>query len=242
MNSLDESSGNKVGSDETPAARRARLRPSLAKQDPAPDPLQGASPAASGPSTTLPMTDAVPSNDKASADPKKRGGSAVENPSIVNVHARRGDTPVEHESKNEAKGESSPMVLQGPPTGYQSEATISPKAQALVEQSFAGAVQDKVSVTAILDTLHSIDQAMAACATNLAALERVAQEESLAIKALNETLQNQTFTELGLNLNSLMDSFATALEPMKAAGELVPAIDQLVSAIQGSDTTMGERR
>src|SRR6516165_3783258 len=100
MNSLDESSGNKVGTDETPAARRARLRPSLAKQDPAVDPQQADPSAATpGPSTTLPLsTDAVPSKERAGAEVRKRGGGAQENPSIVNVHARRGEAPAAHEA------------------------------------------------------------------------------------------------------------------------------------------------
>ena len=41
--------------------------------------------------------------------------------------------------------------------------------------------------------------------------------------------------EIGLNLTSLTESMSTAIEPMKAVGELVPVIDQLVAAIEARE-------
>ena len=244
MNSLNDSSGNKIGTDETPAARRARLRPSLAKQSSSNDPaaVPASDPGQPGGTSAATPGQSAPHPGKPDPDQRGRAGTGLENPSIVNVHARRGEATVESQGKKEAQGESSPMVLQGSSPGYQNDVAISPKAQALIEQSFAGVPPAQLPIAQALDNLNSIDQTMAACATNLAALERVAQEQSLALKALTETLQNQTFTEIGLNLTSLMESLTAALEPMKAAGELVPAIDDLVSAIKGADSTIGESK
>lgn len=83
-----------------------------------------------------------------------------------------------------------------------------------------------------MELLNNIDQAMNACATNLAALQNIAREQTTVLQSLTDTLQNQTLFEIGLNLNSLTESLSAALEPMKAVGELVPAIDQLVSAME----------
>jgi hypothetical protein len=83
-----------------------------------------------------------------------------------------------------------------------------------------------------MDLLNNIDQAMNACATNLAALQNIAREQTTVLQGLTDTLQNQTLFEIGLNLNSLTESLSAALEPMKAVGELVPAIDQLVAAME----------
>lgn len=82
-----------------------------------------------------------------------------------------------------------------------------------------------------LEMLTSIDQALGICAMNLSSMQTAANEQTDVLRNLRETLQNQTFFELGLNLNTLMESMSAALEPMKAVGELVPAIDQLVSAM-----------
>jgi hypothetical protein len=84
----------------------------------------------------------------------------------------------------------------------------------------------------VIELLNNMDQAMGACAMNLSALQKAAGEQTEALRSLTETLQHQTFSELGLNLTSLMESLSAALEPMKAVGELVPAIDQLVSVME----------
>src|SRR5207253_2127827 len=86
-----------------------------------------------------------------------------------------------------------------------------------------------------LELLTNIDSALNACATNLAALQRLAGEQTEVLKGLSHTLQNQTLFEIGLNLNSLTESLSAALEPMKAIGELVPAMDGLVSTLEGRE-------
>lgn len=233
MNSIEDSSGNKLGTDETPAARRARLRPSL-KQS-APDPssmgpaVNNADPSGmANASATLPLSADAISATAPFPDAGVQAGS--DNPSIVNVNARRG----EHVDIFDTAGSSagvSPAVSQGRPGS---------RLSTYPEQSFSGGHHALALETQSLEVLNNIDQSMAACATNLATLERVAQEQSEALKALTETLKNHTFGEVGLNLGSLTESLAAALEPMKAVGELVPAVDQLVAAIQGTDSTIGE--
>jgi hypothetical protein len=85
----------------------------------------------------------------------------------------------------------------------------------------------------VLELLNNMDQAMGACAMNLSTLQKTAGEQTEALKALTRTLEHQTFSELGLNLSSMMESLAAALEPMKAVSDLVPAIDALVSELGG---------
>jgi hypothetical protein len=101
----------------------------------------------------------------------------------------------------------------------------------LVDQP-AHVIVDKIGHTQVLDTLTNIDQAMGACAMNLSALQSTATQQTEALRSLSETLQTQTFSELGMTLNGLMESLSAALEPMKAVSELVPAIDQLVQTME----------
>jgi hypothetical protein len=93
--------------------------------------------------------------------------------------------------------------------------------------------------TQALEIMNNIDQAMGACAMNLSELQKIATEQTDALKGVAETLQNQSFFEIGLNLNSLMESLSAALEPMKAVGELVPAIDQLVAVMESRESGGG---
>ncbi|HEY9679947.1 MAG TPA: hypothetical protein V6C76_18235 [Drouetiella sp.] len=93
--------------------------------------------------------------------------------------------------------------------------------------------------TQAIEIMNNIDQAMSACAMNLSELQKIATEQSDALKGVAEMLQNQSFFEIGLNLNSLTESLSAALEPMKAVGELVPAIDQLVAVMESRESTGG---
>jgi sec-independent protein translocase protein TatB len=96
-----------------------------------------------------------------------------------------------------------------------------------------------------IEIMNNIDQAMGACAMNLSELQKIASEQTDALKGVAETLQNQSFFEMGLNINSLVDTLAAALEPMKAVGELVPALDQLVAMMEsreGSGASASEEK
>ncbi len=92
-----------------------------------------------------------------------------------------------------------------------------------------------------VELVNSIDQSLNACATNLAALQNLAGEQTEVLKGLSQTLQNQTLLEIGLNLNSLTESLTAALEPMKSIGELVPALDSLVSALEGKEQEQSDK-
>ncbi len=91
------------------------------------------------------------------------------------------------------------------------------------------------------ELVESIDQSLNICATNLAALQNLAGEQTGVLRGLSQTLQNQTLMEIGLNLNSLTESLTAALEPMKAIGELVPALDSLVLALEGKEAQENEK-
>jgi hypothetical protein len=124
---------------------------------------------------------------------------------------------------------------QMPPT--QSAPVISPAVAAAMQSLSASSMPAPLPQVpdSAMETLTNIDTALSACATNLAALQRLAGEQTDVLKGLTTTLQNQTLFEIGLNLNSLTESLTAALEPMKAMGELVPAMDQLVSTLEGRE-------
>ena len=91
------------------------------------------------------------------------------------------------------------------------------------------------------ELVNSIDQSLNVCATNLAALQNLAGEQTEVLKGLSQTLQNQTLLEIGLNLNSLTESLTAALEPMKAIGELIPALDSLVTTLEGKEQDQNDK-
>jgi hypothetical protein len=100
----------------------------------------------------------------------------------------------------------------------------------------AGMLQAPAQVQSqAIEIMNNIDQAMGACAMNLSELQKIASEQTDALKGVAETLQNQSFFEMGLNINTLVDTLAAALEPMKAVGELVPALDQLVAMMESRE-------
>ena len=83
--------------------------------------------------------------------------------------------------------------------------------------------------TQALELLGNIDQALSSCATHLASLQKVASKQIDELKVIANTLQSHSAYEAGLNVNTLMESLTAAIEPMKAIGELVPALDRLVN-------------
>ena len=127
----------------------------------------------------------------------------------------------------------SPVILNMAPNGQMHVIVdqVTEPTRVLVDQP-AHVIIDKIGHTQVLDTLTNMDQAMGACAMNLSALQSTANLQTEALRTLSETLQNQTFSELGMGLTGLMDSLSAALEPMKAVSELVPAIDQLVQVME----------
>ncbi|HEY9777385.1 MAG TPA: hypothetical protein V6C81_26720 [Planktothrix sp.] len=99
------------------------------------------------------------------------------------------------------------------------------------KQAAAPIADSSIQVQAV-EVLNNIDQAMGACAMNLSALQKIATEQTETLRSLAESMQNQSMFEMGLNLNNLMETLSAAVEPMKAVGELVPAIDSLVTTLE----------
>jgi myosin heavy subunit len=90
-------------------------------------------------------------------------------------------------------------------------------------------VMSEANDTQTLEILGHIDEALNSCASHLASLQKVATRQIDELKVIADTLQHPSIPEAGLNINTLMESLTAALEPMKAIGELVPALDRLVS-------------
>lgn len=127
--------------------------------------------------------------------------------------------------------------------GGQDETVDAPELVSFASRSASTATTANIASTAaasanaaaqeqVIEILNNMDQVMNACATNLATLQRIAGEQTEALRALAKTLQEQTFSELGLNLTSLMEALSSACGPMQGVGQLVPAIGELVSAME----------
>jgi hypothetical protein len=261
-----EDSQGKSGSEEAGslAARRARLRGSLTKSSspppaaPVPDPVDDStdSEQMSGADDSAPSrhtsqtahgSASHATSAKHASEDKKSQSTGKSAPSIHGVQQRRSEAPAEGDSAashghshkpSSAQSESEKGAHDSSPSA--SSPVVPPSSEANPSKS-SSAVQEVAHVPdEALEVLHSIDDAMNVCATNLASLQRISSEHTNALKTLSETLNNQTFAEMGLNLSSLMESLSAALEPMKAAGELVPAIDQLVQSMEGRQSSSSQ--
>lgn len=102
-----------------------------------------------------------------------------------------------------------------------------------VEKSL-GQMADKVET---IDP-SSLDELLNVCATNVAAVQGLAQEQLETLKELKDTLANQTFYEVGLKLNGLSDTIQQAMEPTKALADLIDVLDQMVAAMQDREQRM----
>ncbi len=254
MGSYDEATPNKPHENASSlAARRARLRGSLAKQALPPDPYL----AVSAQDDAQPDADLVDEPNDGADAPNKDSENiplAAESQADVqlNLAGETGEAAVSvggkerraHRSAKEPVRVLSDEVkndeLFQAPTVVSSTDSADPAAQVQSIQ-----LQEPITVAAnnapqqVLELLNNMDQTMGVCAMNLAALQKAAGEQTEALRTLTQTLQHQTFSELGLNLTSLMESMSAALEPMKAVGELVPAIDQLVSSMEAKVSSEG---
>ncbi len=85
----------------------------------------------------------------------------------------------------------------------------------------------------------SLDELLNVCATNVAAVQGLAQEQLETLKELKDTLANQTFYEIGIKLNGLTDTIAQAMEPTKALADLIDVLDQMVATMQDREQRMG---
>ncbi len=93
-------------------------------------------------------------------------------------------------------------------------------------------VADTAHQEQVIELLNTLDQQLGICSVNMAQISKAANEQLEIVRNLAETIQHQAFNEIGLSLNSLSESMSAALEPMQAVGELVPAIDNLIVTLE----------
>jgi hypothetical protein len=257
MSSYDEAPTKEGGSDDAQSlsARRARLRGSLAKAMPDPYANTGS---AITPATGAPGAAGAPggageeqghSDEAPVASMKTKEITIVPVKELKNEAAPDNGSPSQNEPQAVARAQAAaaaakltgehsppqPVLNQGAPAG---SPTANPFAYTYgldPTQAAPPPMPANMGAGQAIDLLSNIDQSMSVCAMNLATLQKCASEQTEALAQLAETMRTQTFSELGLNLNSLMESLSAALEPMKAVGELVPAIDQLVSHLQDKE-------
>ncbi|MBK9770046.1 MAG: hypothetical protein IPP57_04320 [Candidatus Obscuribacter sp.] len=215
------------------AARRARLRGSLAKQTVPPDPY------IPSPSETVELDTLSQTGEQATISAN----------SAIDVDAKPAFTADSHDSSIEAavmaavpdltRVESAPVQIEPDvPANFQDPLSK-------VEIDMRASVTDPVSSNTgleqllaqnnaqVVELLNTLDQQLGVCSVNLSQISKAANEQLELVRNLAETVQNQAFGEIGLSLNSLSESMSAALEPMKAVGELVPALDTLVLAMSG---------
>ncbi|HEY9793000.1 MAG TPA: hypothetical protein V6D22_21540, partial [Candidatus Obscuribacterales bacterium] len=177
MGSVNSGGGGSEGS--SLAARRARLRGALEKVDPGSVPVQ-----------TL--------EEPVSGEQAPGGGSSSKSASgYRSNYGQPTPDPDVHENAGAAQ----------PKTITQVAAHAHPAAaQTQTHSSILGTTPLPSVPDSTMEVLVSIDGALSACATNLAALQRLSVEQTEVLKSLSSTLQNQTLFEIGLNLNSLTES------------------------------------
>ncbi len=260
---LKDASGGNDNNTSSLAARRARLRGTLARatsaqdetyeQMPAPTfgsegMMSGVDEAASAPEAAVGAAD-TPDVSEGGLDQPGGGGSqpaANEENGASSMPAQ--DPPHQDPAPVAPSSAADPSPFSQDSSPWGEDPNPSPAPNLLAAFIPAPVSSPQASFTAppqlqplaevpphAIELLQSIDQAMNACATNLATLQRLSGEQTDVLKNLTNTLQNQTLSQIGLNLNSLTDSLSAALEPMKAIGELVPAMDQLVTTLEGKE-------
>jgi len=213
---------------ETPEEAPAAFMPQQMQNDPTPavTPVThrdattpAAMPGTELDATMMPAAMPVLQPDPTTADDSDPAAAQTDESAAPNAVAPANQHPQENASSNMARTTGKDENRQPPaPAPMAPLAAVDPQLQAQA-----------------LEVLNNIDQGMGACAMNLSALQKIAGEQTDTMRLLAETMQNQNFFEIGLNLNSLMESLSAALEPMKAVGELVPAIDQLVSTLESKE-------
>jgi hypothetical protein len=222
MSSYDEAPTDKSvsGDSSSLAARRARLRGSLARA--MPDPY-------ASPGSTV-----TPPPAPAGEEPTDQGESVDSSNKGVKISAPTSDRATAHRDSSSGLASNGEPV-NGGPSGTEPQAVPSP---GMIESNISSSSRsslDEIQEDHLIELLSNIDQSVGICTMNLGTVQKVITEQNEVLAQLGETMRTQTFSELGLNLSSLVESLSAALEPMKAVGELVPAIDQLVSLVQAKE-------
>lgn len=259
--STQDAPSGKSGDDSSLAARRARLRGTLAKQTVPPDPF---SPEpyqlAAEPSQSV----AVPVVAQSAVFDQPNELSLEVSPVASPKNVRSG-TNVSAASDNAlAVAEPEVELAQDLPADKQSIEANQPTFEASVDSAMldikavdipeirvpeaadlamvitpsqiAALQTNQVADTAhqeqVIELLNTLDQQLGICSVNMAQISKAANEQLEIVRNLAETIQHQAFNEIGLSLNSLSESMSAALEPMQAVGELVPAIDNLIVTLE----------
>jgi hypothetical protein len=239
------------------AARRARLRGSLSRTAAfPPDDTSFSTPEVEAVTTDTeaqqPAAASIPPKvEKTSSqfDPaapsggsgSKKGSSAASIASGLQSTAVPDGLPAPTKTSTQSPSQSAVSNLSNDQVSQYLSGSLFDSAQAMPPSQSSGSSLPVIPDQAV-EALQNIDAVLNACATNLAALQRLSEEQTEVLKGLTTTLQNQTLFEIGLNLNSLTESLSAALEPMKAIGELVPAMDQLVSTLESRESEASNER
>lgn len=274
MSSLEGAPAGKSDEGTSLAARRARLRGSLAKHAAPPDPYSVASPVGDPPADEAKAKEAPDEKESSAASQSTNNSqTTTEEEPMSKETTTEPSVPVNNRKSSQAaqaqaaaqaaqatQAASDPQAPASPPAPPSPSLFTQPESPAVPEYgdrpftfTFDEVAKEKPSDMSnnpnqssvfvqepVGEILNNIDQGLSACAMNLANLQKLAGEQTEALKSLSETLQNQTFAEIGLTLNSLMESLSAALEPMKAVSELVPAIDSLVTMLENKESSSPE--
>lgn len=259
--STQDAPSGKSGDDSSLAARRARLRGTLAKQTVPPDPF---SPEPYQLAVEPSQSVAVPVVAQSAVFDQPNELSLEVSPVASPKNVRSG-TNVSAASDNAlAVVEPEVELAQDLPADKQSIEANQPTFEASVDSAMldikavdipeirvpeaadlamvitpsqiAALQTNQVADTAhqeqVIELLNTLDQQLGICSVNMAQISKAANEQLEIVRNLAETIQHQAFNEIGLSLNSLSESMSAALEPMQAVGELVPAIDNLIVTLE----------
>ncbi len=259
--STQDAPSGKSGDDSSLAARRARLRGTLAKQTVPPDPF---SPEPYQIAVEPSQSVAVPVVAQSAVFDQPNELSLEVSPVASPKNVRSG-TNVSAASDNAlAVAEPEVELAQDLPADKQSIEANQPTFEASVDSAMldikavdipeirvpeaadlamvitpsqiAALQTNQVADTAhqeqVIELLNTLDQQLGICSVNMAQISKAANEQLEIVRNLAETIQHQAFNEIGLSLNSLSESMSAALEPMQAVGELVPAIDNLIVTLE----------
>lgn len=259
--STQDAPSGKSGDDSSLAARRARLRGTLAKQTVPPDPFSpepyqlAAEPSQSVAVPVVAQSAVFDQPNELSlevspvASPKNvRSGTNVSAASdnalaVVEPEVELAqDLPADKQSIEanqpsfEASVDSAMLDIKAVDIPEIRVPEAADLAMVITPSQIAALQTNQVADTAhqeqVIELLNTLDQQLGICSVNMAQISKAANEQLEIVRNLAETIQHQAFNEIGLSLNSLSESMSAALEPMQAVGELVPAIDNLIVTLE----------
>ncbi len=259
--STQDAPSGKSGDDSSLAARRARLRGTLAKQTVPPDayspepyqlaaePSQSVAVPVVAPPALFDQPNEISLEVSPVASPKNvRSGTtasavsdnalAVAEPEVeLGQDLAAGEQIIESVQPSfEVSVDSAMLDIKAVDTPEIRVPEAADLAMVITPSQIAALQTNQVADTAhqeqVIELLNTLDQQLGICSVNMAQISKAANEQLEIVRNLAETIQHQAFNEIGLSLNSLSESMSAALEPMQAVGELVPAIDNLIVTLE----------